>query len=219
MTQPTLLYFGPDGSQDSAPGAPKVFLRTLLHSSSKRGNLVENMYVTLRRGESSQNFSVWVYRDHGVLSRGSGLYVGHEGVALDHHFLLPSDGTQYDFRAGQYTVDVYVKLARRPRASRLGSIRTELPEPIATSAASRGYGIFFDWGPDLGRYNAYTRPARGPSVDPLTPIPQVIADLMGALDPALTESPSERHGVTRGPARHASGQADALEVGGAGKGT
>jgi hypothetical protein len=54
-------------------GGSKVFLRTLLYSTSKRGVVIENMYVTARRGETRQNFNIWVYRDSGRLSRGSGL--------------------------------------------------------------------------------------------------------------------------------------------------
>jgi hypothetical protein len=39
MTQPTIIFFGPDG----AKGTPKVFLRTLLYSSANRGGIVENI--------------------------------------------------------------------------------------------------------------------------------------------------------------------------------
>ena len=59
MAQPTLVFFGPDGPA----GGPKVFLRTLLYSPAKRGQIVENMFVKLRRGESVQNFNIWVYGD------------------------------------------------------------------------------------------------------------------------------------------------------------
>jgi hypothetical protein len=40
MTQPTVIFFGPDG----LGGTPKIFLRTLLYSTSKRGQMVENMF-------------------------------------------------------------------------------------------------------------------------------------------------------------------------------
>ena len=35
MTQPTVIFFGPD-----SPNSPKVFLRTLLYSTSKRGQII-----------------------------------------------------------------------------------------------------------------------------------------------------------------------------------
>lgn len=57
MTQPTTFFFGPDG----AKGLPKVYLRTLLYSTGKRGQIVESMFVKLRRGESVQTFNIWVY--------------------------------------------------------------------------------------------------------------------------------------------------------------
>src|SRR5215210_1514775 len=88
MTQPTVIFFGPD-----MDGEPKVFLRTLLYCTAKRGQILESMFVRVRRFESSQTFNIWVYGD-GPLARGSGLYVGQEGVTCNHHFLLPKDGTQ-----------------------------------------------------------------------------------------------------------------------------
>jgi hypothetical protein len=45
MTQPTVIYFGPDGGRRDGllPGHPKVFFRALLYSTGKRGRVVENM--------------------------------------------------------------------------------------------------------------------------------------------------------------------------------
>lgn len=91
MTRPTVVFFGPDGRRgDGEAPRLKVFLRTLLYSTARRGQTLESMHVNLRRAESTQNFSIWVYGDD-RLARGSGLYVGHDGVACNHHFLLPED--------------------------------------------------------------------------------------------------------------------------------
>jgi len=106
MTRPTAIYFGADGSVDPSP---KVYLRTLLYSTAKRGQIVESMFVKLRRGESIQTFNIWVYGE-ASLARGSGLYVGENGVTCDHHFLLPADGTQFEFLPGEYRVEVYASL-------------------------------------------------------------------------------------------------------------
>lgn len=46
----------------------------------------------------------WVYGDD-RLARGSGLHVGVEGVACNHDFLLPEDGADFRFLAGQYTME------------------------------------------------------------------------------------------------------------------
>ena len=46
MTQPTVIYLGPDSprARDESP-LPKVFLRTLLFATSKRGRIVESMHI------------------------------------------------------------------------------------------------------------------------------------------------------------------------------
>ena len=150
MTQPTVIFFGPDGMG----GPPKVFLRTLLYSTAKRGQIVETMYVKLGRGESSQNFNVWVYGDR-PLARGSGLFVGEEGVAANHHFLLPRDGTDYLFLAGMYHVAVYVSLVNRSRPFLLGKFSVSLSEEQSAAINKRKAGVYFDWGPDLRSYQSH----------------------------------------------------------------
>jgi len=67
------------------------------------------MFVKLRRAESIQTFNIWVYGE-GSLARGSGLYVGENGVTCNHHFLLPADGTKFEFLPGEYKVEVYASL-------------------------------------------------------------------------------------------------------------
>src|SRR5436309_13396939 len=61
MTQPTVIYFGPDGGADKEDVDRKVFLRTLLYSTSKRGPIVESMFVRLRRGGPLPTFNIWTY--------------------------------------------------------------------------------------------------------------------------------------------------------------
>ena len=41
MTKPTVVFFGPDGGHHDKPHL-KVFLRTLLYSTSRRGQTVES---------------------------------------------------------------------------------------------------------------------------------------------------------------------------------
>src|SRR5947199_1770126 len=71
MTQPTVIFFGPDmpRNRDEIP-LPKVYLRTLLFSTSKRGRIIESMHVALARNETLQTFNVWVHGDE-KLVRGS----------------------------------------------------------------------------------------------------------------------------------------------------
>jgi hypothetical protein len=100
------IFFGPDTPRNrSEPLLPKVYLRTLLFSTSKRGRVIESMHVAL----SHQNFNIWVYGDE-KLVRGSGLYVGETGVAANHHFLSSRDNNAFQFVEGRYRLDVYAHL-------------------------------------------------------------------------------------------------------------
>lgn len=100
MTQLTVIFFGQDTPRaGDQPALPKVYLRTLLFSTSKRGRVIECMWVALSRNETRQNFNVWVYGDE-KLVRGSGLFVGEAGVEANHHFLAPRDENSFRFAEG-----------------------------------------------------------------------------------------------------------------------
>jgi hypothetical protein len=151
MTQPTIVFFGPDGPG----GRPKVFLRTLLYSTSKRGKIVENMFIRLRRGESLQNFNIWVYGDNpSALTRGSGLFVGENGVSCNHHFLLPMDGTNFEFFQGKYILETYVSLVGK-NPLLLNTIILVVSDQQATAMKNRGIGLYFDWGSDSRHYDSH----------------------------------------------------------------
>lgn len=155
MTQPTVIFFGPDGGRpDGGQPRLKVFLRTLLYSTSRRGQTVESMHVNLQRAESKQNFSIWVYGDDRVV-RGSGLYVGHDGVAYNHHFLLPQDGVDFRLLAGQYTVRMFAKRVWDHEPRQLAQITLVISESQALELAQDDAGIYFDWGPDQQAYHAH----------------------------------------------------------------
>jgi len=112
------------------------------------------MFIKVRRGESVQNFNIWVYGD-GTMARGSGVYVGEEGVACNHHFLLPKDGTRYEFVAGDYNVEVFASLVGQSKPDPLYRFRLSLSEAQATAMKDKTAGVFFDWGPDAGRYHSH----------------------------------------------------------------
>lgn len=167
MTKPTVIFFGPDGGTGEEKGISKVFLRTLLYSTAKRGHVVENAYVRLRRGETQQNFNIWVYGED-KLARGSGLFVGHEGIATNHHFLTPSDVRNFDFAAGECKLEVFVKIVGESEARRLSEINLTITPAEADQLRQPGNGIYFDWGPDAGRYQSHVdkRPKKD-SINPL----------------------------------------------------
>lgn len=162
MTQPTVVFFGPDGSHfDSQKN--KIYLRMLLYCTAKRGQVIESLHISLHRNESKQNFNIWVYGDKGDLKRGSGLFVPQEGVTFDHHFLLPEDGANFDFLSGSYKLIVFAKLVGKSTLHELASIKLSISETQAVKLAGSNTGIYFDWGPDQQSYYSHinTKPEKG----------------------------------------------------------
>ena len=156
MTQPTVVFFGPDGPSFEH-GKNKVYLRTLLYSTAKRGHVLESLYLSLQRNESKQNFNVWVYGEKGELNRGSGLFVPQEGVAFDHHFLLPEDGANFAFLEGTYRLTVMARLVGQSTATQLLSFQLAVTEALAKAASQPRTAIYFDYGPDQQAYHAHAR--------------------------------------------------------------
>ena len=165
MTQPTVIFFGPDAprSRDDTP-LPKVYLRTLLFSTSKRGRVIDSMHVALSRNETRQNFNIWVYGDERLV-RGSGLFVGETGVEANHHFLTPKDGTSFRFFEGHYRLDVFAHLLGDQKQTQLFSQTLEISRDLAASLTEASAGLYFDWGPDSSRYLPHVD-KRPPSPDP-----------------------------------------------------
>ena len=155
MTQPTVVFFGPDGGRgEGEKPRLKVFLRTLLYSTSRSGQMLESMHVSLQRAESKQNFSIWVYGDD-RLSRGRGIFVGPDGVAYNHHFLLPEDGAEFKLLPGQYLVRVHAKRVSDQAPLQLAQVSLTITESQAQELWNTDAGIYFDWGPDQQAYHAH----------------------------------------------------------------
>jgi hypothetical protein len=164
MTQPTMVYFGPDGNNlDDSKN--KIYLRTLLYCSAKKGYVLESLYLSVQRNETKQNFNFWVYGQKGQLSRGSGLFVPQDGVTFDHHFLPPKDGTEYLFLPGLYTITVFANAVNQITATKLMSLQLAVSDAHAEVLKNTNAGLFFDWGPDQQKYHAYIRNRPDDSVD------------------------------------------------------
>lgn len=171
MTQPTVIFFGPDGSKfDSSKN--KIYLRTLLYSTAKRGQVLESLHISIHRNETKQNFNIWVYGEKGNLKRGSGLFIPQEGVTFDHHFLLPEDGANFAFHSGSYKLAVIAKLVGSSTCHELASINLAINEAQAVLLAEPNTGIYFDWGPDQQSYHSHidTRTEKEPDIEQLLEI-------------------------------------------------
>lgn len=159
MTKPTSIAFLDSRGSDG----PKVYLRTLLYSTARRGHVVESMFVRLRRGETHQTFNVWVYGEKD-LARGSGLYVGHEGLTFNHHFVLPKDGTKFEFLAGDYLLEIFATPINHSPLC-LAQVQLHLSEQQAEALKDKHSAVFFDWGPDSGKYHAHVDRREPPKLD------------------------------------------------------
>lgn len=155
MTKPTQLFFGFDSPRNqNEPVLPKIYLRALLFSTSKRGRIIENMYVTLSRNETHQSFSIWVYGNE-KLVRGSGLFVGENGVSVNHHFLTPNDASLFRFTEGRYKIKIFAHLLGDKNRKELFSEVFEITREEAKQLETQDAGIYFDWGPDSDRYISF----------------------------------------------------------------
>lgn len=150
MTQPTLIAFGYDSSNIREP---KIYLRTLIVNTAKRGRIVENIFLKVHRGESLQNFNIWVYGQKNNLSRGSGIYIGQDGIVCDHHFLLPKDCTSYEFSPGNYNIEVYFSILGVKKYF-LGRTLELVLSHEHVKNIKEGKMIFFDWAPNTKTYYA-----------------------------------------------------------------
>jgi len=147
MTRPTVIFFGPDGGGEKNN---KVFIRTLLYSTSDRGQYIQNMFIRLQRGESVQNFNVWVYDDKGLV-RGSGLFVSKSGIACNHHFLLPKAGEAYSFLTGDYLLQVFIEpVNEKPKM--IFEQKLQLTKEQSEEMKTRTAGTYFDWAPNTQTY-------------------------------------------------------------------
>jgi hypothetical protein len=155
MTQPTVIFFGPDGPRSARGGLPKVFLRTLLFSTSKRGRIVESMYVTLTCEDIVQDFAIWTYGERNQLVRGSGLFVGETGVEANHHFLISKSTRPFQFIAGRYRLDVYAHLLGDRTRRLLFSQTLVVSEENSEAIGHNDAGLYFDWTPQAMQYREH----------------------------------------------------------------
>ncbi|MCB9978880.1 MAG: hypothetical protein H6862_04675 [Rhodospirillales bacterium] len=151
MTQPTVIFLGQMGGDKKSS---KIFFRTLLYSTSKKGRVIENLYVRLKRSETQQNFNIWVYGSK-ELNRGSGLFIGDTGIASNHHFLLPTDVESFVFKAGNYSLEIYAQIIGDKNTKLLHQVDLTISQQEAELLKQGDKGIYFDWGPDSKKYHTH----------------------------------------------------------------
>jgi len=144
MTRPTIICFAPSNGKD----APKIFIRTLLYSTSELGQYVQNMYIKATRGSEVFYFNIWGYGDNGTV-RGSGLFLNKSGVVVYHHFLLQENTIGFEFNKGTYLIEVYAETVKN-KVIKLFADQLILSEKQKEQAPT-----FFDWIPNEQRYASH----------------------------------------------------------------
>lgn len=148
LSQPSQIYLGPDGG---GTFVPKIYVLGFLYCTSQRGRCLESMFVRLRRGETSQNFPVWVHDGPVKLVRASGIFVGANGVGVAHHFLLPPDAS-FAFQPGEYVLEIFLRATGEKKPILAFECKLSVSAEEARLINSPMMGLYFDWGPDSQTY-------------------------------------------------------------------
>jgi hypothetical protein len=151
-THPSFVSFSYDFSLGKQPWA-KVFLRTLLFSTGKRGQVVESLFLRVQEGARVAEFSFWGYSDKDLV-RGSGLFIPESGVATNHHFNPISRNPVFLFSPGTYTLELVAKLVGRSSLVSLSTIKLEMPSSPFGSTIAHEAAVYFNWSAEQGRYVA-----------------------------------------------------------------
>jgi len=153
MTTPNVVFFGYDFVPRTTP---KIFLRTLLYSTSVQGLVIESMYARLSNAKGTETFSFWGYGETNNLVPGSGLFVGKSGIAVNHHFVLSVDKPPYEFDPGDYTIDIYARTVGQKTPEKLSTLSLTLSSDLA-AALSENDGVLFELDPETQTYREHTR--------------------------------------------------------------
>lgn len=150
-TRPSIVFFGYDGS------TAKVFVRSLLYSTGARGQLVEHMWVRIRKPDPEQLFTFWGYGERNALMPGSGLFVSPTGIALNHHFVQSAHDPKYIFGEGRYEIEIMAKVVSQSRPIRLSLVELDVTEEQPFAILARN-GILFERDPVRGTFKGQAGP-------------------------------------------------------------
>jgi hypothetical protein len=151
-THPSFIAVRYDFVGKKAPQA-KVFLRTLLFSTAKRGHVVEMLFLRVGEGGRRTEFSFWGHGDKELI-RGSGLFVPESGVATNHHFNPLDAEALFLFSGGVYSLELVAKLVGSKKLVSLWAIELEMPAKAFGSSIAKDTAVFYSWSPQHGRYVA-----------------------------------------------------------------
>jgi hypothetical protein len=149
-THPSFVAFRYDFVDKAVPQA-KIFLRTLLFSTGKRGLVIECLFLRVSEGGRCEEFSFWGYGDKDLV-RGSGIFVPETGVVTNHHFNPLHTENLFRFSHGTYRLELVAKLVKRKRLVSLWDIALDIPAGAYDTSIARETSVFFNWSPEEQRY-------------------------------------------------------------------
>ncbi len=169
-THPSFIALRYDFVGKPVPQA-KVFLRTLLFSTGKRGLVIENLFLRISEGTRSEEFSFWGYGDKDIV-RGSGIFVPEIGIVTYHHFNPLHTEKLFMFSQGRYTLELVAKVVAKRNLISLWTIELDVPAGAYDTNIPRDRAIYFNWSPEEQRYiasiekrlgymDAFTEPVEG----------------------------------------------------------
>jgi hypothetical protein len=83
--------------------------------------------------------------------------VPEDGVATNHHFLPPPDLESFRFTVGHYVLEVFATIVGATRVHLLFAVHLDVSQEAADALSQGNSGLYFDWGPDAGRYQCNTK--------------------------------------------------------------
>lgn len=161
-THPSFVAFRYDFIAGKPVPQAKVFLRSLLFSTGKRGQVIESLFLRVREGSRQVEFSFWGHGDKDLI-RGSGLFVPETGVATNHHFNPMDSETLFRFSQGSYSLDLVAKLVGQKRLTSLWTVNLEVPPAAFDTTIARETAVFFNWSPETQKYVASIESRSGES--------------------------------------------------------
>lgn len=96
-------------------------------------------------------FSFWGYGDK-ELVRGSGLFVGENGVATNHHFNPINSEEFFSFTSGTYEIELVAKPVNKERLVSLSKVELNVPKDAFDSNISPDSAVYFNWSAEEQRY-------------------------------------------------------------------
>src|SRR5438067_1217052 len=124
------------------------------YEQATASNQVRMISISPRAEQRKTMFSSWGYGDHPNLVRGSGLFVGPEGVAVYHHFVAEESDRLRP--AGGCKISVYASTLGHKQNHMLFSLHLRISESdSAIFEDSTNRPLIYDWNPEHKEYRRH----------------------------------------------------------------